>query len=140
MLKILTTAFALLALPATAETWDIGMFNRSESGAMTYEPSVLQIAPGDTLRFLSAQPGHNAATIEGMIPVGATPFKSPLNKDFEVTLTIPGLYGIKCSPHLGMGMVMLVQVGEANRDAFELPADLPPRAAAKFDTLLGQLK
>jgi len=124
----------MLATPALAETHEVQMFNRSDNGPMIYEPSFLKIAPGDTVHFIPAQPSHNAATIDGMIPEGAEPFKSKINEDFSVTLTVPGSYGIKCSPHFAMGMVMLIEVGEA--PAPDLPADLPARAKERFEKIL----
>lgn len=127
-------AMLLMAGPGLAETHDVKMYNRSENGAMIYEPSYLRIAPGDTVRFLSTQPGHNAATIDGMIPPGAEPFKSRINEDFSVTLSVPGAYGIKCSPHYAMGMVMLIDVG-GRMDA-DLPPDLPRRASERFRQIL----
>lgn len=133
-MKTATLALILLATPAFAEMHEVQMFNRSDNGPMIYEPSFLKIAPGDTVRFVPTQPSHNAATIEGMIPAGAQPFKSKINEDFSVTLTAPGSYGIKCSPHFAMGMVMLIEVGEAS--APELPADLPARAKERFERIL----
>lgn len=128
---------ALLATtPAFAEVHDVRMLNRNADGPMVYEPQILRIAPGDTVRFLPAQPGHNAATIDGMIPEGAEPFRSKINEEFSVTLTMPGSYGIKCSPHVAMGMVMLVEVGDA--PAPEFPADLPKRARERFETILAK--
>ena len=50
---------------------------------------------------------HNAETIKGMIPEGAEAFKSKMNEEFSVTLDKEGVYGIKCTPHYGMGMVAL---------------------------------
>jgi pseudoazurin len=35
-----------------------------------------------------------------------------MNKDLSVTFAKPGVYGIKCNPHYGMGMVALVVVGD----------------------------
>ena len=53
-----------------------------------------------------------------MIPPGATPFKGRINEEIVVKLTVPGLYGYKCLPHLGMGMVGLIQVGKpVNKEA-----------------------
>ncbi|HBU16721.1 MAG TPA: pseudoazurin, partial [Gemmobacter sp.] len=63
------TLVALLlaaATPALAETHEVRMYNRSESGAMLYDPAFLRIAPGDSVRFIPEQPSHNAATIAGM--------------------------------------------------------------------------
>ena len=45
-----------------------------------------------------------------MIPDGANKWKSKIGKDFEVTLQIPGVYGYKCTPHYGIGMVGLIVV------------------------------
>ncbi|MGR3378877.1 pseudoazurin [Salipiger abyssi] len=128
----------LLATPLFAETHEVGMYTRNESGPMIYEPQFLSVAPGDTVVFVSKQPGHNAATIDGMIPEGAEPFKSRLGEDFTVTLTEPGLYGIKCNPHYAMGMVMLIEVGEKTDRT--LPEDLPARARQRFDAILAARK
>ena len=105
-MKFLALPLMLLAGPTLAEIHEVRMLNRGESGPMVYEPAYLNIAPGDTVRFLPTQPGHNAATIEGIVPTGAAPFRSKINDTFEVTLTAPGVYGIKCSPHYAMGMVI----------------------------------
>lgn len=110
------------------------MFNRNDRGQMIYEPDFLRIAPGDSVRFIPEQPGHNAATIDSMIPAGAEPFKSRINEDFTVTLTVPGSYGIKCSQHFTMGMVMLIAVDDT--PASDFPAGLPARARDRFDAIL----
>lgn len=130
----------LLASPAFAETQpqpqthEVKMYTRNAQGPMIYAPEFLHIAPGDSVRFIPTQPSHNAATIDNMIPAQASPFRSQINEDFTVTLTEPGLYGIKCSPHYAMGMVMLIEVGEPT--ARELPDDLPPRARQRFEAIL----
>ncbi|MFC3059676.1 pseudoazurin [Paenirhodobacter populi] len=124
----------LVAMPAFAEVHEVGMFNRSENGPMIYEPSFLHIAPGDSVRFIPSQPSHNAATIDTMIPEGAAPFKSKINEDFTIAFDVPGNYGIKCSPHIAMGMVMLIQVGDAEDVA--LPDDLPKKARERFEAIL----
>ncbi|BAP45462.1 pseudoazurin [Pseudomonas sp. 21LCFQ02] len=128
-----------IALPATAEVWEVKMLTRGAEGAMVYEPDHLHIAAGDTVRFLPTQSGHNAASLTGLLPQGADAFKSPLNKPFEHTFSVPGLYGVQCIPHLAMGMVMLIQVGEANSQA-GLPDDLPARAKERFATQLQNLR
>ncbi|WP_343043225.1 pseudoazurin [Paracoccus litorisediminis] len=110
------------------------MLNRRANGPMVYKPAYLNIAPGDTVRFLPTQPGHNAAAIEGVIPEGTAPFKSKINARFEVTLTEIGAYGIKCSPYYAMGMVMLIEVGE--KADVSLPEVLPKRATERFEQIL----
>jgi len=100
-----------LPFHAMAETFEVKMLNRGEKGPMVFEPDFLEIAPGDRVRFVPTHKSHNAATIDGMVPEGAEGFKSRINDEFETAFDRPGFYGIKCSPHYGMGMVMLIKVG-----------------------------
>ncbi|GLS41711.1 hypothetical protein GCM10010869_73080 [Mesorhizobium tianshanense] len=74
-LQILTLFLSLATSSACAETHDIKMLNRNETGPMVYEPDFVQIAPGDTVKFIAAASGHNAATIDGMVPDGHPDFK-----------------------------------------------------------------
>ncbi|TWI35931.1 pseudoazurin [Paracoccus sulfuroxidans] len=129
-MKHAALALFLMASPALAEVHEVKMLNRNDQGSMIYEPQFLRIAPGDSVRFLPTQPGHNAATVEGMLPEGAEPFRSKINQEFEVTFDVPGTYGIKCSPHFAMGMVMLVQVGDGAISP--IPEGLPKRASERF--------
>ena len=92
------------------------------------------MAVGDTVTFLSIDKGHNAESILDMIPADAQHWKGKIDEEFTVTLSAPGVYGLKCSPHFAMGMVMLVVVGDEG--AVDLPADLPERAADRFDAIL----
>lgn len=142
MIKILIAASAMLvAVAAQAETFEVKMLNRGEKGAMVYEPDFLRIAPGDTVRFLSTTPGHNARTIEGMAPEGAVEIKTALSKDADVVIETPGLYGIKCSPHIGMGMVMVIAVGaSANPADLVIPDALPARAKKRFEEIISGLE
>ena len=113
------------------------MLTRSANAGMVYEPDYLQIAPGDTVKFIPTQSGHNAATMPELLPEGAQPFKGKINQEVEQSFSVPGLYGIQCTPHLAMGMVMLIQVGEPSADLPVLPATLPKRA---FDRLAATLQ
>lgn len=129
---------SLIASPALAETWEVKMYNRNEHGSMIYEPEYLKIAPGDSVKFVKTHPGHNAATIDGMIPEGAEGFKSKINEeDFTISLPVEGSYAIKCSPHYGMGMVMLIEVGE-NAPAPVFAEDMPKRARDRFEKIIAE--
>ena len=44
---------------------------------------------------------------------GLKKFKSKLGADYDLQVDAEGVYGIKCTPHYALGMVALVQVGEA---------------------------
>ena len=46
-----------------------------------------------------------------MLPDGVETFKSKFGDDYVLTVGAEGVYGIKCSPHYGMGMVALIAVG-----------------------------
>ena len=138
-------AAALLTLaPLSAQARDIvvHMKNQGADGAMAFEPSFVKAAVGDTIRFQPSDPSHNAETMANMLPAGATPMKGAMNKEAVLTVTRPGLYGIKCTPHFSMGMVALVQVGKAS------PADLaaakavklPPFAAKRMTAAFAKVK
>lgn len=96
---------------AVAAEHEIHMLNKGAKGAMVFEPDFITAAPGDTVRFIPTDKSHNAETIAGMLPAGAESFRSRINEELAVTLTEEGVYGIKCTPHYAMGMVMLVSVG-----------------------------
>ena len=118
------------------------MVNRGANGAMDYTPAFLRIAPGDTVRFVAQDKTHNAESIRELTPAGGTLFKGPMNKDVLVRFSKAGLYGYKCLPHLGMGMVGLVQVGSpVNKTAFSAAlAKLPPLARSRMSKFLSQAK
>jgi pseudoazurin len=99
-------------LPATAAEHQVQMLNKGADGPMAFEPSFLKIAPGDTVRFVAKDKGHNVLSVEGMSPEGAAPFQGKMNEDVTVTFDQPGVYGFECKPHYGMGMVGLIVVGD----------------------------
>lgn len=116
-MKKLIALFALgtaltLAGAANAAEIEVKMLNKGEKGMMVFEPDFIKAAPGDTIRFVPVDKGHNAETIKGMIPEGAEPFKGKISQELTVTLDKEGVYGVKCLPHYGMGMVALIEVGD----------------------------
>ena len=133
---LLTTS--LLASTALAETHEVKMLTRSPTAGMVYDPDYLQIAPGDTVKFVATQSGHNAATLPAIWPEGVPTFMGKIDQEIEQTFTVPGLYGIQCTPHLAMGMVMLIQVGEPPAEAPALPASLPKRALDRMNAALAR--
>ena len=100
-----------IAGDATAAEVEVKMLNKGAEGVMVFEPALVRIAPGDTVKFVSTDKGHNAETIKGMLPDGAASFAGKTNEDVTVKFDQAGIYGIKCTPHYGMGMVALVAVG-----------------------------
>jgi pseudoazurin len=121
MRKILTMATAAVLMTmaggAVAAEVEVKMLNKGAEGAMVFEPALVKVAPGDTVKFVATDKGHNAETIKGMLPADATPFLGKSGEDVAVTFDKPGVYGVKCLPHYGMGMVAMVVVGTpANLD------------------------
>lgn len=131
---------ALAATPALAADVEVRMLTKGETGKMVFEPALIKINPGDTVHFISVDKGHNAQTIKGTIPEGAEPFKSKTSKDFDVTLTVPGAYGVKCLPHFGLGMVALIVVGDDvhNLDAVK-KAKMGKKSKARFADIIAGL-
>lgn len=136
----LAAAAMMLSGAAWAETFEVTMLNKGEAGTMVFEPAFIQIAPGDTVKFVATDKGHNAQSIDGMMPEGAEEFKGKINQEIEVTLDKEGLYGVQCLPHFAMGMVMTIAVGEN----VEMPDDflagrLPKKAKERFEEQVGNL-
>jgi pseudoazurin len=136
LVSALMLASLVISAPAFAEMHEVKMLNRNASGPMVYEPDFLQIAPGDTVKFIKTTSGHNAATVEGMVPEGYEGFLGKINEEIEVTLDKEGFYGIKCSPHYGMGMVMVIRAGDSDLPASFPAADVPERAKKRFVEIL----
>jgi len=78
-----------------------------------WAPMVLFVQPGDQIVFRQMT-GHDAETIEGMIPEGAETWQSKLGQEgFAVTLEVPGVYIYKCNPHVSLGMIGAIVVGDS---------------------------
>jgi pseudoazurin len=130
----------LLAVPALAADYEVKMLNKgADNQPMVFEPAYLKIQPGDTVRFVPTDKGHDAETIPGMLPEGAKPFKGKLSQEISVTFEKSGVYGIRCTPHYGMGMVGLIEVGDnpANLDAAR-QVKMPPIATKRMTVLFDQ--
>ena len=55
-------------------------------------------------------------------------------------LKAEGLYGIKCAPHYVMGMVGLIQVGEAVNLQESAAIDHPKKSARRFERMFEQVR
>lgn len=134
-------ACALLPAHAWAETYEVKLLNRNATGPMPFEPDFLKLKPGDKIYFNPVTTGHAIASIEAMTPAGAKTFKGKMNEKLAIEFTEKGLYGIKCIPHLSMGSVMIVQVGdEANLDDLKISADVPPVSQKRFKDIIERAK
>ena len=131
---------ALAAAGAHAAEVEVKMLNKGAAGAMVFEPALVKIAPGDTVKFVPTDKSHNAETVPEMLPAGAEPFIGKLNEQVDVTFKQNGVYGIKCKPHYGMGMVALVVVGEPTNLEAAAAAKHPGKAKQVFADLVAKAK
>ena len=98
---------------AAGNTFEVLMLNKDPDNSkkkMVFSPSLLKVAVGYTVSFLPENKGHNSEIIKGMLPDGAEKWKGKMNKQVDVTFTVPGFYGYHCKPHSNMGM----EIGRAS--------------------------
>tara|TARA_B100001093_G_scaffold361880_1_gene346630 strand:- start:1406 stop:1855 length:450 start_codon:yes stop_codon:yes gene_type:complete len=114
LFPIIFTALTVITSYAAGEDFEVTMLNQGTDGVMVFEPSVLSISVGDTVTFKPTNPGHNSASIAGMIPSGAISWDGGMSQEVKVTFTEEGTYVYQCTPHLMMAMVGVITVGDAS--------------------------
>ena len=124
---------------AGAAEFEIKMLNKGAKGAMVFEPDFVKIAPGDTVKFVPTDKSHSAEAIKGMVPEGVDLFKGKLNEEITVTFDKEGVYGVKCAPHYGMGMVALIEVGNPVNAEAAQAVKHAGKAKTVFAELFGQM-
>ena len=87
--------FTIFTAVASSEEHVVKMLNSGKEGMMVFEPAVLSIKKGDTVKFVATDVSHNSASIEGMIPE-------------------EGVYVYQCTPHNMMAMVGVIKVETAS--------------------------
>lgn len=138
---LLATSLVALSFPALGAEIEVKMLNKGADGqAMVFEPAAIKAAPGDVIKFVVVDKGHDAASVKGMIPDGVEEFKGKINEELSITVDKEGAYVVKCTPHLGMGMVALIVVGDApaNLDAVKT-GKLPKKARERINAAITQL-
>ena len=128
---------AFTSINADAAEFQVQMLNKGSDGeAWQFDPAFIKISPGDSVTFIPADKGHNSESLSDIIPSGAEPWKGKLNKPLTVTYTEEGLYVYKCLPHVGLGMVGIIQVGDSTVNLDSLRnAKLPAKARERLDEL-----
>ncbi|MCJ2141658.1 pseudoazurin [Methylobacterium sp. E-066] len=138
-----SAAMLLLGAAAGAQATEVSIktLNSGPGGMMVFDPAFVKIQPGDTVRFVPTDKGHNAELIKGMAPEGAPSFKTVVGKEETVTFEKPGLYGFKCAPHYIMGMVGLIEVGDKPENLEAAKAVQHGKLAAKrFEPLFEKVQ
>ena len=140
MMMLAAAAVIAMAGAAGAAEHEVQMLNKGEKGAMVFEPDFLRVEVGDTVKFVVSDKGHDAQSIPGMLPEGVEGFKGKINQEITFTVEKEGVYGIKCTPHYAMGMVMLVVAGEPVNAEEAKAVRQPGKAKAVFADLFAQLE
>ena len=107
---------ALMSTATFAQEHIVEMLNNGDDGMMVFEPGFLKVEKGDTVKFLSTDMGHNS--VSTYVPEGASEWNGRLNEEIVVTMDHEGVYIYKCTPHIALAMIGVIQVGNAtNMDA-----------------------
>ena len=141
ILAALTMSLGPISASATTTEAQIQMLNKSAAGRFVYLPQLIRIAPGETVSFVAIDKGHNVVSIEDMLPKKAAAIEVPFNKNVTLALTEPGIYGVKCTPHVGLGMVALIVVGTPTdtNTIKNAASKLPPKARDLILALLTEI-
>ncbi len=137
---------------ARGALWEVRMITTPD-GRQFFEPAVLLIQPGDTVRWVNATGTHSTTAYSAEdgraqgIPQGAPSWDSEViaepGKSFEISI-LPdapeGSYAYFCAPHETLGMVGLLVVGRFT-DLDEAFLDrLPGQARAEMERLIEEAR
>lgn len=113
------TASLIMPLAALAADHEVKMLNKGSDGTpMVFEPLVVYAQPGDTVTFIPTDRSHNSSSMKDGVPEGAQSWNGKVNEKITVTVTEAGVHMYQCTPHLAMGMVGAIVVGDpVNLDA-----------------------
>tara|TARA_B100000614_G_scaffold249566_1_gene258700 strand:+ start:334 stop:747 length:414 start_codon:yes stop_codon:yes gene_type:complete len=99
-------------LSVSAENFNIKMVNTDSSGQiMVFDPPFLKVDVGDTVTFIPADALHNTKSVTNLIPSSAASWEGAMDEKITVELKAEGIYVYQCTPHLALGMIGVIQVG-----------------------------
>ncbi len=108
-----------------------------------FEPDLLQIPLGATVKFDNFEGNHSVISIRKMTPAGGPRVKfSKMSPDRNVTFDTPGIYGVTCGIHGRFGMAMIIRVGDDSAEDLEEARSVVPggRKDKTISRLLDQLE
>ncbi len=102
----------------------------------TFSIEVVNIGVGDTVEWVPKNKGHNVEFLAGP-DMAALPPKSNMNEFHSVRFEKKGVYLYGCTPHLNMGMLGLIVVGDDLHNINEIGnTDLPNVAKSVLMSLI----
>ena len=113
--KIVSVSVLLFLFVSTsirAEEHLVKLLTTASNGeTMVFEPGFLQVSVGDTIVFEPADASHNAESF--FAPTSDANFYTEFGVTESIVMTQEGIYLYKCTPHFMLGMIGVIQVGEA---------------------------
>lgn len=134
---------ALPVWPAAAAAADhtVRVVDDAITGEPRFEPALLFIEPGDTVRFVMDGKTFASRVIAGMVPDGAAGWWGQVGEDLEIAFTEPGVYGHKCGAAYALGLVGLIVVGDPDVNLLRAQqVQHPPSAANVLDELFAMVE
>ena len=102
----------------------------------TFSIEVANIGVGETVEWLPKNKGHNVEFLAGP-DMAELPPKSNMNEFHSVRFEKQGIYLYGCTPHLDMGMLGLIVVGNGLHNVNEIGnTDLPNVAKSVLMSLI----
>jgi len=122
--------------PVVHEVQMLNVHPENKRERQVFVPDLIRAQPGDTIRFLATDRGHNSEVNDKMMPNGGTEWAGKINQEVEVTINVEGAYGFECKPHASAGMVGLILVGDVSGNYYDLKkARQRGKAKQRFESL-----
>ena len=135
--RVIATGFIAIASCSQlfAADHEVKMLNAGTDGSMVFEPGYLNVAPGDTVKFVPTDAGHN--TVSSITPEGGSTWKGAIGEEVSVKIDTDGIYVYLCEPHTALAMVGVIQVGKSDNlsDAQKSAKELSAKFAVSKDRL-----
>jgi pseudoazurin len=126
---------------AAATSHIVRVVDDAVTGEPRFDPALLFIEPGDSVRFVMGGKTFASRVIAGMVPDGAAGWWGQVGEDVEIAFTEPGVYGHKCGAAYALGLVGLIVVGDPDVNLREARRVLhPPTAANVLDELFSEVE
>ena len=130
------TALALGPVKAFAQdatVHEVQMLNKhpDSSERQVFFPDIVRAQPGDTIKFIPTDKGHNSEGNGDMLPEGVEAWKGKINEEIDIVVEAEGVYGFHCTPHQSAGMVGVLLVGAVTPEQMEAAKGVRMRGKAK---------
>jgi len=129
-----------------ARLWEVRA-TVTQDGKYVFEPAVLKVSPGDTVRWVCVEGCPHTATayFEGLPEGGPSWDSGPMMGGDAFEFTFPadapeGSYPYFCLQHEGLGQVGIIVVGRYTELSEGFLSSLPPLARAEMEALIEEAK